>query len=831
MAKEKTMVSLIALVMCMSLGTGSIVHAQEVDAGVQERPAYEESSDAEGSKALEAEDVLEEDSENDEAKAVPNGSQETAGQNNSVYAKVMCTRSNLNDGYLDSNDAINFIRFIYNDSGKNNSELTDEVIIDSDFYKLLTGRFSDNPIREDNVRTAFLLFIGEQINHHISQSSYNLDYSRSVLKKYMEKQLNGKDELPEQIYKEYTNFFLDELSNGILDVLSSGVGKATGVYVTENEIANLQLVNSVWSDVADLPNKIENFVDSAVAAVNVAFLPLNSELSGRYSYFNCYISCRNLGGPDDIVFQTAMDYNFLAVTENAGLAGGVMNCLPGVDSWKNHRETIDRWAEMVYQLTIKKFTNIDYCTDQGHYYGETSNVKAPSCTETGKNERICMLCGNKIETEIPATGHSEELRNEKTSTCKEKGYSGDIYCSVCTKLLKSGEPTELADHDYEIKVVKEATYTETGIKKYTCKVCGNTKEEIIPIVKREDISSVCNVAVSDEMYTGQLLTPSVTVNNGNKILKKDVDYTVSYEDNIESGTGKVIVTGIGDYTGSLTKNFIIHKANQSMNAEITTSNIKVGKSVRIIATGKGMITYKSENPSIAMVNEQGIVTGIAVGTVKITVTAVGDNNYNPSSNTFEIVILGDDGEKEEIKEDFEETSIVKISKISISGISKKIAAGKKIKLTANVTPSDAANKSVKWKSSNKKVATVNSKGVVTMKKKSGGKKVTITATATDGSNIKATYKIISMKGVVKKVVISGKKTVKAGKPLKLKAKVTASKKANTKLKWTSSNTKYATVSNSGKVKTKKAGRGKKVKITAMATDGSGKKKTVTIKIK
>ena len=73
--------------------------------------------------------------------------------------------------------------------------------------------------------------------------------------------------------------------------------------------------------------------------------------------------------------------------------------------------------------------------------------------------------------------------------------------------------------------------------------------------------------------------------------------------------------------------------------------------------------------------------------------------------------------------------------------------------------------------------------------------------------------------------------MKAGKTLKLKAKVKATKGANKKLIWKSSNTKYATVSKDGKVKTMKTGKGRKVKITAMATDGSGKKKTVTIKIK
>ncbi|MCI8504004.1 MAG: hypothetical protein HFH00_09305 [Dorea sp.] len=174
---------------------------------------------------------------------------------------------------------------------------------------------------------------------------------------------------------------------------------------------------------------------------------------------------------------------------------------------------------------------------------------------------------------------------------------------------------------------------------------------------------------------------------------------------------------------------------------------------------------------------------------------------------------------------------IKVSRISLSGISKKIAAGKKIKLTANVAPSSASNKAVVWTSSNKKVATVDSAGVVSLKKKTGGKSVTITATAQDGSGVKASYKIKSMKGVVKKVSVSGKKSVKAGKALKLKAKVKATSKANKKLKWTSSNTSYATVSSSGKVKALKAGKRKKVKITAIATDGSGKKKSVTIKIK
>lgn len=174
---------------------------------------------------------------------------------------------------------------------------------------------------------------------------------------------------------------------------------------------------------------------------------------------------------------------------------------------------------------------------------------------------------------------------------------------------------------------------------------------------------------------------------------------------------------------------------------------------------------------------------------------------------------------------------VKVKKVSISGISKKIAPGKKIVLKAAVSPSNATNKAITWKSSNKKYATVNSKGVVTMKKAGKGKTVMITATAKDGSKKKATYKIKCMKGVVKKIKLTAAKSVKAGKKITVKKKVTASKGANTALTYSVNNKKYATVSKKGVVTARKAGKGKTITVTAKATDGSGKKASVKIKIR
>lgn len=177
--------------------------------------------------------------------------------------------------------------------------------------------------------------------------------------------------------------------------------------------------------------------------------------------------------------------------------------------------------------------------------------------------------------------------------------------------------------------------------------------------------------------------------------------------------------------------------------------------------------------------------------------------------------------------------ITKIKKMSISGISKKLAAGKKMKLTVTTKPANASYKKFKWTTSNKAYATVNNKGVVTAKRAGAGKKVTITATAKDGSKKKAKITITIMKDAVKKIKLkAAKKSVVAGKSVKVTATVTTTgKSVNKKLKWTTSNKKYATVNSSGKVTTKKAGKGKSVKITAQSTDGSNKKATVTIKIK
>lgn len=182
---------------------------------------------------------------------------------------------------------------------------------------------------------------------------------------------------------------------------------------------------------------------------------------------------------------------------------------------------------------------------------------------------------------------------------------------------------------------------------------------------------------------------------------------------------------------------------------------------------------------------------------------------------------------------------VKVSSIRFNSKLYRIAAGKTIDLNEEITinPDNAVNKGLIWSVSDSRYATVNN-GVVTTNKAGIGKKVTVTVTSSDGSNVVATVKIKVMKNAVKKVTVNGKKktvkSVRAGKKYKAKAKVKIKGKkkfTNARLKWKSSNTKWAKVNKKGKITVKKAGVGKTVTITASATDGSKKKAVIKIKIK
>ena len=171
----------------------------------------------------------------------------------------------------------------------------------------------------------------------------------------------------------------------------------------------------------------------------------------------------------------------------------------------------------------------------------------------------------------------------------------------------------------------------------------------------------------------------------------------------------------------------------------------------------------------------------------------------------------------------------KVKSVAVTNLPAKqltLKKGKSFTLKTKVSVSGKkVSKAVTYKTSNKKVATVNAKGKITAKKKG-----TATITIYSKADKKKTCKIkVTVGTPVTKVKLNKTKAnLNVGKSLTLKTTLSPKKPSNKGIIWKSSNTKIATVTSKGVVKAKKAGM---VKITATAKDGSGKKAVCKITVK
>jgi uncharacterized protein YjdB len=214
------------------------------------------------------------------------------------------------------------------------------------------------------------------------------------------------------------------------------------------------------------------------------------------------------------------------------------------------------------------------------------------------------------------------------------------------------------------------------------------------------------------------------------------------------------------------------------------------------------LKWTSSNTKIATVNQNGKLTGKSTGTVTITV-----KTDNGKSASIKIRVI-------------QRVTSIKLNK-TVLHFAK---VGKTKKLTATVSPKDSSNKSVKWKSSNTKIATVTQNGKV---KSKGKGHCVVTVTTKDGSNKSAKCTIVVGKLVSKVTLNKSKATVFINNTVKLKATVTKKKAVYKTLKWTSSNTKVATVNKNGKVTG--IAKGTAI-IKASALDGSNKSATCKVTV-
>ena len=142
-------------------------------------------------------------------------------------------------------------------------------------------------------------------------------------------------------------------------------------------------------------------------------------------------------------------------------------------------------------------------------------------------------------------------------------------------------------------------------------------------------------------YTGSEITQEIVITDGDKTLVEDTDYTVEYEGNIYPGTATVTITGIGNYTGSVTKTFTIKKAPNTITAKsfTRTYSTKAQTFALGVKIKNGTPTYASSTKSVT-VSKAGKVTVKAkfIGKATITITAPEKTNYSKQTKKITITV-------------------------------------------------------------------------------------------------------------------------------------------------------------------------------------------------
>lgn len=147
----------------------------------------------------------------------------------------------------------------------------------------------------------------------------------------------------------------------------------------------------------------------------------------------------------------------------------------------------------------------------------------------------------------------------------------------------SGKPTNAGIYDIRVTIKENNEKVDVGYQ-----------------IKPKPFSNKFTVQVKGDkfVHTGTAITPKITLMDGTTTLIEGTDYTLDYENNIALGNAKIIITGIGNYEGTLNQEFAI----------VGTSKLE------IVCTNMQQLTYngKSQLPEYTVKCGSDVITDAIV---------------------------------------------------------------------------------------------------------------------------------------------------------------------------------------------------------------------------
>lgn len=251
-------------------------------------------------------------------------------------------------------------------------------------------------------------------------------------------------------------------------------------------------------------------------------------------------------------------------------------------------------------------------TDYYVSYSNNRNVGTATVTVTGRNN----YSGTKTTT-FRILG--KDMSNTTVSSISTQRYTGKAVCPGVT--VKIGSVTLRQDVDYTL------TYQDNrrpGTASIVIKGAGSYSGSKTVTFKIAQASlSSATVKVSDQTYNGKEKTPNVTVKLGGETLSEDEDYELEYRNNKKPGKATVVITGLGDYSGTKKATFVIRPK------KITWRSIRAKAGAASMSWKKdryasGYELYRSRNKSSGYSR---------IGTLKKN-TYTACTNHNLSSGTY-----------------------------------------------------------------------------------------------------------------------------------------------------------------------------------------------------
>lgn len=353
-----------------------------------------------------------------------------------------------------------------------------------------------------------------------------------------------------------------------------------------------------------------------------------------------------------------------------------------------------------------------------HSWDNGKVTKEATCTEDGEKTYTCTVCNTTKTEVIPATGHQhKEVRNAKKAICTEDGYTGDTYCTDCNTKLESGTVVNKLGHTWDNGVItKEATETEEGVKTYTCKTCGETKTEKIPVTSHHlDQGTItkkatctengektyhCTDADCDKTYVETIPATGHKFDSW-KTVKAQSIYSGAVQKRTCNACGKKETRIVGDKLKPVLKVNApkLQLKRRQKTQKFTLTDIAKGDSVKSWVSSNKKIVTVSGKPNGTCIIKAGKKTGSA----KITIT---------------------------MRSNLKKTIGVKVQKKAVActfikNVPKKLTLKRKrsYQLKPVINPITCTYKA-KYKTSNKKIVKVTSKGKITAVKK-GKAKITV----------------------------------------------------------------------------------------------------------